>query len=96
MSSYIDEGTNLIEYGSGSSLKIKLLLDHCKKINSYTALDISKEHLISSTKNLAKKYTELEIEAIYFDYACFAFNDEKTKWFFSLDLQMATWKDGMN
>ena len=68
LSSYIDEGTNLIEYGSGSSLKIKLLLDHCKKINSYTALDISKEHLISSTKKLAEKYTELEIEAIYADY----------------------------
>src|SRR5712692_1956 len=43
----------LVEFGSGSSLKIRLLLDHLKEPAGYVPIDISAEHLVKSVTALA-------------------------------------------
>ncbi len=58
----------LIELGSGSSYKIRLLLDHIDHPRGYIPIDISKEHLLESTRALAVDYPELEIVPLYADY----------------------------
>ena len=59
----------LIEYGSGSSLKIRILLDAVSGHGTYIAVDISKQHLIHSARELARAYPELDVIAICADYS---------------------------
>lgn len=61
-------GCLLIEYGSGSSLKTQILLDHLNSPAAYMPLDISREHLESSVGKLARKYPDLEILPVCADF----------------------------
>jgi dimethylhistidine N-methyltransferase len=58
----------LIEYGSGASRKIRILLDALNGRCQYVAIDISKQHLIESTAQLAAEYPEIEAFAVCADY----------------------------
>lgn len=58
----------LIEFGSGSSQKIRILLDAMPHLPVYVALDISKQHLQESCLDLAKTYPGLQTIAICTDY----------------------------
>lgn len=58
----------IIEFGSGSSVKIKKILDECPKIKGYIPIDISKEHLKASAQQLEELYPKLRIEAVCGDY----------------------------
>lgn len=58
----------LIELGSGSSLKIRLLLDHLKEPAGYVPIDISAEHLVRSVTVLAEDYPQIKIIPIFADY----------------------------
>lgn len=58
----------LVEFGSGSSQKVRILLDSTPKIKTYIALDISHQHLQESCTNLVKSYPQLEAIAICADY----------------------------
>ncbi len=58
----------LIEYGSGSSLKTRVLLDHLVDPCAYVPLDISREHLISSVQSLMDEYPEIDILPVCADY----------------------------
>ncbi|MDD5630885.1 MAG: L-histidine N(alpha)-methyltransferase, partial [Methylococcales bacterium] len=64
----IGSDTILFELGSGSSTKIRLLLDAIRP-KCYIPMDISKNHLFQSVNLLAKDYPWLEIHAICVDYA---------------------------
>ena len=68
LDSFLKENSSLIEYGSGSSTKIRTILDNSQKVASYTALDISKDHLLEATKEIASNYQNLSINAIHADY----------------------------
>ena len=59
----------LIEYGSGSSIKTRLLLDHLKEPVAYVPIDISREHLTESALNLAQQYPQLKIMPLCADFA---------------------------
>ena len=59
----------LIEYGSGSSRKIRILLDAMRGHGAYLAIDISKQHLIESAEALAQEYPELDVFAVCADYS---------------------------
>lgn len=66
----IEDGV-LIEFGSGSSQKVRILLDAIVSIINlpvYIALDISKQHLQESCVNLAATYPGLQAIAICTDY----------------------------
>lgn len=58
----------VIEYGSGGSQKIRLLLDMLDKPLAYMPIDISKDYLFDDAKILAKDYPALEIIAVCADY----------------------------
>lgn len=58
----------LIEFGSGSSQKVRILLDAAHQLETYVALDISKQHLYESCLHLAQEYPNLETIAICTDY----------------------------
>jgi dimethylhistidine N-methyltransferase len=58
----------LIEFGSGSSQKVRILLDAMVDLPTYVALDISLQHLYESCANLVESYPTLEAIAICTDY----------------------------
>jgi dimethylhistidine N-methyltransferase len=61
----------LLEFGSGSSVKSRLLLD-AMDLALYAPIDISREHLDSSTARLRRDYPSLPIEAVCADYMSIA------------------------
>ncbi len=64
----LGENCLLIEYGSGASLKIRILLDALEGGHRYVAIDISREHLIESVERLADEYPRLDAYAVCADY----------------------------
>lgn len=58
----------LVEYGSGSSLKTRLLLDRLTEPAGYVPLDISREHLLDAAHRLATYYPRLNILPVCADY----------------------------
>jgi dimethylhistidine N-methyltransferase len=64
----VGEESTLIEYGSGSSRKIRVLLDALHGRLTYIAIDISKQHLLESATALSEAYPDLEVIAVCADY----------------------------
>jgi dimethylhistidine N-methyltransferase len=58
----------LMELGSGSSRKIRVLLDAVRPL-AYVPLDISREHLLHSALVLAGEYPQLQVHAACTDYS---------------------------
>lgn len=58
----------LIEFGSGTSLKTRLLLDRLESPVAYVPVDISREHLFTAAGSLAKDYPNLHIVPICADF----------------------------
>ena len=68
MSSRVGEEALLIEYGSGSSRKTRLLLDSLRAPSCYVPIDISPEILAESAAAIAKIYPDLEVHPLCADY----------------------------
>jgi dimethylhistidine N-methyltransferase len=64
----IGDETMLIELGSGSSLKTRLILDRAPENFIYVPVDISLEHLLKTAKNLKKDYPNLYIHPVCADF----------------------------
>jgi dimethylhistidine N-methyltransferase len=58
----------LVEYGSGSSLKTRLLLQHLTDPAVYVPIDISSPALTDATARLAKIFPKLHIEPVCADF----------------------------
>lgn len=58
----------VIEYGSGSSWKSRLLLDALERPAAYAAIDISRNHLLDATGAIARDYPEVMVGAICADF----------------------------
>lgn len=58
----------LIELGSGSSRKVRILLDAFYRPHAYVAIDVSRDHLRSSAAVIARKYPDLKVAALCTDY----------------------------
>jgi dimethylhistidine N-methyltransferase len=58
----------LVEYGSGSSLKTRILLDHLDALSSYVPVDISREHLLDAAGSIAEAYPDLAVQPVCADY----------------------------
>ena len=61
-------GCALIEFGSGSSVKSRLLLDALKDPALYAPVDISRDHLDQTAHRLRRDYPGLAIEPVCADY----------------------------
>ena len=58
----------LVEYGSGSSTKTRLLLDRLADPAAYVPVDISREHLLQSAAALAAHYPRLRVIPVCADF----------------------------
>jgi len=58
----------LIEYGSGSSEKTRILLDDLNDPVGYVPIDISRDHLLESSTRIARAYPRLEVLPVCADY----------------------------
>jgi len=58
----------LIEYGSGNSTKIRMLLDALQDPVGYVPIDIAKDQLLRSAAALATAYPALEVLPVCADY----------------------------
>jgi dimethylhistidine N-methyltransferase len=58
----------LVEFGSGSSQKVGLLLEALVDPAAYVPVDISRDHLIASSKALAAEYPDLTVIPVCADY----------------------------
>lgn len=64
------ESPLLIEYGSGSSQKIRILLEALSGHDvRYVAIDISRDHLLESTASLAEEFPRTAVYAVCADYS---------------------------
>ena len=68
MAACIGDNSRLVEYGSGSSLKTRILLDQLKQLDTYLPIDISKEHLHATASELAAEYPQHAIRPIVGDF----------------------------
>jgi L-histidine N-alpha-methyltransferase len=59
---------SLIEFGSGSSLKTRMLLEKLDRLAAYVPVDISREHLLSAAESLAADYPAVEVLPLLADF----------------------------
>jgi len=58
----------LIEYGSGSGVKTRILLDHLRSLAAYVPVDISGAHLLAAAETLNVAYPDLPVVPVAADY----------------------------
>lgn len=58
----------LVELGSGSSRKTRILLDHLADLAVYVPVDISRAHLLEAAEALAEAYPGLPVQPLCADY----------------------------
>jgi len=58
----------LVEFGSGSNAKTRILLDHLRAPAAYVPIDIARAHLLRSSARLALVYPELCITPVCADF----------------------------
>jgi L-histidine N-alpha-methyltransferase len=68
ISTLIGPRASLIEYGSGSSMKTRVLLDHLLEPAVYVPVDISEEHLLASAEDIRTEHPGLEILPVVADF----------------------------
>ena len=64
----IDRDVMLVEYGSGSSTKTRLLLDALIDPVAYVPVDISEEHLLKTAEGLRSCYPDIEVLPVVADF----------------------------
>lgn len=64
----IGRKASLIEFGAGSSLKTRLLLEHAKDLAVYVPVDISRDHLLASANELAAEFPHIEVLPVAADF----------------------------
>lgn len=68
MAAQIGSGVMFVEYGSGSSVKTRILLDHLAAVAAYVPVDISRKHLQQTSRDLARSYPTLEVRPVCADF----------------------------
>jgi len=58
----------VIEYGAGSSTKVRLLLDHLIEPAAYVPVDISAEYLEQQARELAADYPDVHVQPVFADF----------------------------
>lgn len=68
ISEFFNQGSILVEFGSGSSLKTRILLRNLKNLLGYVPIDISANYLIDTVSNLKNEFPHLVIKPLVADY----------------------------
>ena len=64
----IGERASVIEFGAGSNIKARLLLDHLHNPAAYVPVDISREFLIEQVDSLRADYPAVQMEPVFADF----------------------------
>jgi dimethylhistidine N-methyltransferase len=64
----LGDGTLLVELGSGSSTKTRILLDNAPNLAAYVPVDISHSYLEEATRGLSARYPGLRVLPVCADY----------------------------
>jgi L-histidine Nalpha-methyltransferase len=64
----VGKRASLIEYGSGSSRKTRILLEHLHELAVYVPVDISADHLITSATNIRSEFPGLAVLPVVADF----------------------------
>jgi dimethylhistidine N-methyltransferase len=59
---------SLIEFGSGSSLKTRILLEHLDRLAAYVPVDISEDHLHAAAAGIREAFPHIEVLPIVADF----------------------------
>ena len=59
---------SLIEFGSGSSTKTRILLDHLQELAAYVPVDISRDFLLTTVEQLAHDFPHIEMLPVFADF----------------------------
>jgi L-histidine N-alpha-methyltransferase len=65
---HIGHNALLVEFGSGASLKTRLVLDRSPDLAAYVPVDISRSHLMSAAKSILASYPCLEVLPVCADF----------------------------
>jgi dimethylhistidine N-methyltransferase len=68
MAAALGSGVMVVELGSGSSVKTRLLLDALDKPSAYVPVDISREHLSQAAHRINEAYPSLEVLPVSADF----------------------------
>lgn len=68
MAAALGSGVMVVELGSGSSVKIRLLLDALDRPSAYVPVDISREHLAQAAQRINEAYPSLEVLPVSADF----------------------------
>jgi len=68
MAALIGKQASLIEFGSGSSLKTRILLEHIDELAAYVPVDISAEHLYASAQKIRREFPGLDVRPVVADF----------------------------
>jgi dimethylhistidine N-methyltransferase len=64
----IGGGAHLVEFGSGGSIKVRILIDALDHMSSYVPIDISRDHLVQAAAGLARDHLDVPVVAVCADY----------------------------
>jgi L-histidine N-alpha-methyltransferase len=68
MAQHIGRNAAIIELGSGTSSKTRLLLDRIEMPATYVPIDIAREHLLDAAAAIARDYPELNVIPVCADF----------------------------
>ena len=64
----VGKQASLIEFGSGSSLKTRVLLEHLSELAAYVPVDISEEHLHVSADEIRGEFPHVDVLPVVADF----------------------------
>ena len=65
----IGEHASIIELGSGSSLKTRLLIDSLRKLAAYVPVEIARDQLMMAARSIAADYPHVEVLPVCADFS---------------------------
>ncbi|CAN5389826.1 L-histidine N(alpha)-methyltransferase [soil metagenome] len=68
ITSFLGPKIQLVELGSGSSMKTRLLLEHCKDVMMYVPVDISGSYIEEVADQLREEFPGIDIHPVAADY----------------------------
>ena len=68
MAELIGPQASLIEFGAGSSMKTRMLLEHMRSPAVYVPVDISEEHLLESQRSIQEDFPGIEVLPVAADF----------------------------
>ena len=68
IASLVGKQASLIEFGSGSSMKTRILLEHLDELAAYVPVDISEDHLLQSALQIREEFPHLDVLPVVADF----------------------------